>query len=333
MTDLTDKFKTYLSIIQESDFSGEDESNGSHRTELTNNKSKEVERLRLQDSFIKECYDLLKSLTELRKILKSVGPSYMSEDEMSEEEKDEVDTELRLQVQQYIQKFRLMERYENERQRLISEEFLSSKAYLKSFFQGISSEKVALFHKANNEFRLGVLKSLSMWLNIFSSEFSLMQQERLDSQRKFESLDFNSGLQDVVSVSSVSQTPVIESTQEEVRHYEETVSKLTQEQLQLLETEHEELLNKKNEQLKKAEELNKTIIDIVGIQHEISTHLQEQSQNINSVLDNQEDVELNIQEGNKQLTKAKKSAGRAAKMTTYIAILMGIMILFLDYIS
>lgn len=245
MTDLTNKFKSYLHIIQDSGFTAEDGSDGFKGNESSTNKSKETERLRLQDSFIKECYDLLKSLTQLRKILKSVRPSYMNEDEMSEEEKDDVDTELRLQFQQYIQKFRLMERYENERQRLISEEFLSSKAYLKSFFQGISSEKLTLFHKANNEFRLGVLKSLSMWLNIFSSEFSSMQQERLDAQRKFEALDFNSGLQNVVSVSSVSQTPVVESTQEEVRHYEETVSKLTQEQLQLLETEHEEMLNKK----------------------------------------------------------------------------------------
>lgn len=333
MTDLTDKFKSYLNIIQNGGLAAENGSDGHKGNESRTNKGKETERLRLQDSFIKECYDLLKSLTQLRKILKYVKPGYMNEDEMSEEEKDDVDTELRLQFQQYIQKFRLMEKYEHERQRLITEEFLSSKAYLKSLFQGINSEKLTLFHKANNEFRLGVLKSLSMWLNIFSGEFSSMQQERLDSQKKFEALDFNSGLQDVVSVTSVSQTPVVESTQEEVRNYEETVSKLTQEQLQLLQTEHEEMLNKKNEQLKKAEQLNKTIIDIVGIQHEISTHLQEQSQNINSVLDNQEDVELNIREGNKQLTKAKKSAGKAAKMTTYMAIIMGFMILFLDYIS
>lgn len=333
MTDLTDKFKSYLRIIQDGDLKIEDRSDGSKGNQSNTSKGKETERLRLHDSFIKECYDLLKSLTRLRKILKSVKPSYMNEDEMSENEKDDVDTELRLQFQQYVQKFRLMEKYETERQRLISEEFLSSKAYLKSFFQGINSETLTLFHKANNEFRLGVLKSLSMWLNIFSGEFSSMQQERLDAQKNFDALDFNAALQDVVNVSTISQTPVVESTQEEVRHYEETVSRLTQEQLQLLQTEHEEMLNKKNEQLKKAEQLNKTIIDIVGIQHEISAHLQEQSQNINTVLDNQEDVELNIREGNKQLTKAKKSAGKAAKMTTYMAIIIGFIILFLDYVS
>lgn len=332
MTDLTGKFEAYLQIIGNN--------SGAHFDRPFKGKhAPETERLRLDDSFIKECHDLLRALSELRKIVRSVKPAYMSETEMTEAEKDEVDTELRLQFQQYIQKFRLMEKYEQKRQRLISEEFLSSKAHLKNIFHGISSDKLQLFHRTNNEFRLGVLKSLSMWLNIFSSEFSSMQQERLDMQRKFETLDFNSGLQplvdtqDVVSVSSVSQSPVIESTQEEVRHYEETVSKLTQEQLQLLATEHEEMLNKKSEQLKKAEKLNKTIMDIVGVQQEISAHLQEQSQNISSIMDNQEDVEVNIREGNKQLSKAKKSAGRAAKMTTYMAILMGFMILFLDYIS
>lgn len=333
MTDLTGKFEAYLQIIKNDNGAQFD------RDPFKSKHATETERLRLDDSFIKECHDLLRALSELHKIVRSVKPAYMSETEMTEDEKDEVDTELRLQFQQYIQKFRLMEKYERERQRLISEEFLSSKAHLKNIFHGVSSDKLQMFHRTNNEFRLGVLKSLSMWLNIFSGEFSSMQQERLDMQRKFETLDFNSGLQplvdtqDVVSVSSVSQSPVIESTQEEVRHYEETVSKLTQEQLQLLATEHEEMLNKKSEQLKKAEKLNKTIMDIVGIQQEISAHLQEQSQNISSIMDNQEDVEVNIREGNKQLSKAKKSAGRAAKMTTYMAILMGFMILFLDYIS
>ena len=90
------------------------------------------------------------------------------------------------------------------------------------------------------------------------------------------------------------QSPV-ETVQEEVKHYEETMSKLTQEQLQVLETEHEELLNQKNEQLQHVEKINKTILDIVSIQSELSTHLQAQSQNINTILDNQADIQVNIE--------------------------------------
>lgn len=137
----------------------------------------------------------------------------------------------------------------------------------------------------------------------------------------------------MVSVSSVSQSHLVESTQDEVKTYEDTISKLTQEQLQMLETEHEELLHQKNEQLKKVEKINKTILDIVSLQSDISANLQVQSQNINNILDSQEDIDLNIKEGNKQLTKAKRAAGRTAKMTTIIAIVLGILIIFLDYVG
>lgn len=332
MTDLTALFQKYVNIIEEHD---EDP----NLPTTTKANSSELGRYALKDSFIKECHDLLKLLIELRKVLKSIESQYMSETDMTESEKDDFDTELRLQFHQYVQKFRHLEKYEKERQQIISEKMLSAQAHVAFFFQGTNSEELSIFYKASNEFRSGVLQSLSMWLNVVSTQFTSMQQERLASQRKFEGLDFNSGLQspqelnEIVSVSSVSQSHAIESTQDEVKHYEETISKLTQEQLQLLETEHEELLNQKNEQLKKVEKINRTIMDIVTIQNEISTNLQAQSQNINNILDHQDDIGINIKEGNKQLTKAKKAAGRTAKMTTYIAVILGILILFLDYIG
>lgn len=332
MTDLTALFQKYVHIIKEHD----EDTNLPTNIKANYN---ELERYTLKDTFIKECHDLLRLLIELRKVLRCIESQYMSETDMTEAEKDDFDTELRLQFHQYVQKFRHLEKYEKQRQQIISDKMLSAQAHVVNFFQGTNSEKLSIFYHASNEFRSGVLQSLSMWLNIVSTQFTSMQQERLASQRKFEGLDFNSGFQspqelnEMVSVSSVSQSRAIESTQDEVKHYEETISKLTQEQLQLLETEHEELLNQKNEQLKKVEKINKTIMDIVTIQNEISTNLQAQSQNINNILDHQDDIGINIKEGNKQLSKAKKAAGRTAKMTTYIAVILGIIILFLDYIG
>ncbi|QLG74066.1 hypothetical protein HG535_0F05780 [Zygotorulaspora mrakii] len=334
MTDQTALFRKCVHIVQQSIGNNALETNAN---QWTNNEEGEY---LLKDTFIKESQDLLKVIFELRKVLKLIEPQYFSDTDMSESEKDEFDTELRLQFHRYAQKFRLLQNYEEERQKLITQKFLSGATSMSSFFHSApKNEKVALFHRTNNEFRLGVLQILSMWLNTVSSQFTSMQQKRLSAQKKFDNLDFNSGLHspsemtEAKSVSSISQSHVLESTQEEVKRYEETISMLTQEQLQLLENEHEDLLNQKDEQLKAVGKINKTIVDIVSIQNEISANLQVQSQNINNILDHQDDIEINIKEGNKQLTRAKKAAGRTARMTTYTAIILAIVILFLDYVS
>lgn len=326
MTNLTSRFKECIKIISEN----------SPSEKVVKAEHAEVKDYVLKDSFIKECRQLLRLLIELRKVLRSVEPNYMSEKDMTESDKDDFDTEFRLQFHQYVQKFKLLEQYEQQRQDIVKEKFLTPHAHMIHLFQGNLNPQVSIYHQGNNDYRSGVLKSLSMWLSIVSSQFSNMQQERLVSQRKFETLDLNTELEeptDFVSISSASQSHPVETIQEEVKTYEDTISKLTQEQLQMLETEHEELLNQKNEQLKKVEKINSTIMDIVSLQSDISANLQVQSQNINSILDSQEDIDLNIKEGNKQLTKAKRAAGRTAKMTTVVAIILGILILFLDYVG
>ncbi|CCH58713.1 hypothetical protein TBLA_0A09260 [Henningerozyma blattae CBS 6284] len=335
MSDITNVFRKYVSIIEENRRTPTltpDDIKSASQTQTLIHES-------LNDSFMFECKELFKTIIDLRKILISIEPRYLDDSDLTEEEKDDMDTEIRLQFQQYMQKFRMLEKYETERQSLIDKQVEASKNKLSNILLSSSKgNKKKLNNDTHNEFRLGVLQSLNLWIGLVSSQFSSMQEERLAFQKKFEATDFsvNSSspvdLHPEVSI-SLSKPLNEDDPHEEIKHFEETISRLTQEQVQLLETEHEELINHKNDQLKKVENINKTITDIVSIQHELATHLQTQSQNINKILDNQDDVEINIREGNKQLAKARKSASRTAKMTTYIAIILGILILFLDYIG
>ncbi|QLL34871.1 hypothetical protein HG536_0H02460 [Torulaspora globosa] len=328
MANLTSLFREYVKIIEEND---------DRQAVAPEHKVWRVKQYEIRDSFMKECFQLLQLLLELRKVLKIAEPQYMGDKDMTEEEKDDFDTEFRLQLHQYVQKFKLLEKYEQQRQQLVAEKILEHNTHTFHLFKsGLDDDEMALYHASNNEFRSGVLRSLSMLLNVVSSLFSSMQQERLATQRKFEAFDLNSRpdqLNEVVSISSVSQSKAVESAQEELKIYEDTLSKLTQEQVQMLETEHEGLLAQKDEQLKKIEMINRTILDIVSLQSDISSNLQAQSQNINSILDSQDDIDINIKEGNKQLTRAKRSASRAARMTVVIAIILGVLILFLDYVG
>ncbi|CCC66895.1 hypothetical protein NCAS_0A03370 [Naumovozyma castellii] len=351
MANLTPLFRQCVTIIQTEHPSFKEPS------------QKTASQFRLNDTFIKECHQLLKCLLEMKKLATSIESQYLNDDdlEMTEAEKDDFDTEYRLQFQKYIQKFQLLESYEIDRQKLVNENLLKKQSNVllnlfhsssdKDNVKRLDKKTLQSLHQTNNNFRLGVLQSLSLLIGIVSSKFTSMQEERLSLQRKFDALNLNFPLNHDQSTSAssplpsmtnipssaismtVSESGPVETTHEEVKNYEETMSILTQQQIQLLESEHEELLNDKNEQLKKIEMINKSILDIVSIQTELSSHLQIQSQNINTVLDNQDDIELNIKAGNKQLQRAQRSAGKTARLTTYLAIIFGILILFLDYIS
>ncbi|CCE64968.1 hypothetical protein TPHA_0J01460 [Tetrapisispora phaffii CBS 4417] len=341
MSSLTELFKQYVNIIEESQQnitsvkkSQEEVSKDDYIVDKSSFKH-------LKDSFLTECSDLMKYLRELRKVLATLEPQYNADSKMSEMDKDDFDTEFRLQLQQYVSKFKHLQKYENERQQLIETQIIANKNSFLNFLNGTNPETIELHYKSVNEFRLGVLRSLSIWLNKISNQFTNLQQERIAFQRKFEALDLNSDFNitppsfevEPPVLLSVSQSQPQESVQDEIKHYNEAMSKLSQEQIQLLETEHEELLNMKNDQLKKVENINKTIMEVVSLQNELASHLSVQSQNINNMMDNQDDIEVNIKQGNKQLTKAQKKAGKAAKLTTYSAIFIGILLLLLDYIS
>ncbi|EHN00241.1 Ufe1p [Saccharomyces cerevisiae x Saccharomyces kudriavzevii VIN7] len=346
MSNLTSIFQKYVAVIDET--RKEQDERNEHIKEEGQEDLRNSDEIReiVNDSFIKECAKLLKFLIELNRVIKEIEKNYMDDLNMTDAEKDEFDMECRLQIQQYFKKFEFLENYEMERHSLLLKKFQSKPHKWSNLLSNKNNNGKQVTHpqdfeKGVHEFRLGVLRCLNLWIKYVSSKFTTIQQERLISENK---MNFNSTpvptlsnnaddlSADAIDI-SVSQSAPVETVQDEVKHYEETISKLTQVQLQVLETEHSELLNQKNEQLKKVETINKTILDVVNIQNELSNHLTVQSQNINLMLNNQDDIEVNIKKGNKELRKAKRAAGRTAKMTTYGAIAMGIFILLLDYVS
>ncbi|AMD21222.1 HEL058Cp [Eremothecium sinecaudum] len=330
MPDLTHLFNRYVEVIKETE-------NTHEATQWSEDVEKRKQlrgKFRVEDSFIKECYELLKHIFELKKVILSLEKSYMSEVEMSEKEKDDFDVEARLQLQQYIEKLKYLERYEMKRQNLMeSKALIDTATDLFGLLSGKSKE-INEFHKTNNQFRNGVLQSVGMWLSKTSMQLSQMQRARLHRQQELDSIDFNAQLyMRANQIASVAQTPAIETTKHEIKQYEDTMSMLSQQQIQELETEHEELLNQKTKELMKVQKLSKTVMEVASLQNELATHLQVQTENINTLLYNNEDVTLDIQQGNRQLRKAQERGGKSALMIIYMSIIFGLLILFLDYIN
>ncbi|SCU85392.1 LAME_0D01178g1_1 [Lachancea meyersii CBS 8951] len=327
MPNVTPLFKNYVAVFLE-------DSNLVASPEIRQS-SEAQEKYQVQDTFVKECVELLKHVLELQKVVGSIKTQYESELDLTDREKDDFDTEVRLLIQQYFEKLRFLEHYEKKRQDMVEKKYMGdSVGELVSLFRS-KDESLALFHATNNKHRNGILQSLSMIISSIFSQISHMQQQRLSRQRELESIDFNAQLYTSTHnmIASVSQHPAIETTDEEVREYEETVAKLSQEQLQILETEHDDLLNIKTQELQKVENLRKTMVQITSMQNEIASHLQSQTQSIYSLLDNHDDIELEIQQGNRQLKRAQRHGGKSAKLIVYLSVFFGILILCLDIIN
>ncbi|CDO91877.1 unnamed protein product [Kluyveromyces dobzhanskii CBS 2104] len=329
MSNRTELFKKYLQVISETRGLNEGEA------ELLRNKAKQEtkqvhENFSVKDSFVKESKQLMKHIMGFQMVVKQLTSKYESATDMTDEEKDDFDTESKLQLQQYFEKYKQLQTYERQRQEMMKEKLETWSASLPFFSR--STDDVANFHKTNNQFRMGLLQSLNMWLMKISDNLSTIQQTRMSRQRHIDAIDFNAQLH-VPEELSVSQSHMITTTHEEIKQYEETMSQLSMEQLQILATEHEELLNLKNEELEKAETLRKTAVDIASLQSELATHLQVQTQNINTLLDNQTDVEMEMEKGNKQLRQANRKGDALANMVMWFAILCGLLLLFFDYIN
>lgn len=326
MSDNTELFKRYLQIISEEQ---NDKYSDKNAHQINQRQS---DKYVLKDTFVDECRELLRHIVEFQRIIIELTPKYeSSSSEMTEQEKNEFDTESKLQLQQFFEKFKRLEAYEKQRQLLIDEKINNS---LKLQFLSLTStEDARTFHQTNNQFRTGLLQCLNFWLNTTSNHLSTIQQSRLARKRELDEINFNAQLYLPQREILVSHSPIITTTQAEIKQYEETMSKLSQDQLQLLETEHVELLNYKNEELIRVKALGKTVIEIASLQNELTTHLQVQTQNINSLLDNQTEVEVELSKGNRQLQKAKRSGDRLATLLMWFAIIAGTLLLFLDYIN
>lgn len=365
MPDLTKLFQKYIQVIEDNTDPTEREQSA-NKIHKSDNKWEKFQSLLLKDTFISKCKDLFYCLRELSRVLNEVTSSYYGDNtakisnnigynkdgnnlvNMTDQDKDNFDTEFRLLLQKYVTKFKQLETYENERVKLIEDQYISPKSHLSmtKFMYSTQHALLAQYCKTNIQYRSGVLNSINLIIKSISSRFLSMQQERLANKQKFDTLDFNAEVQPKldtssdmiydtipVSIDTSNQGQYVETVQDEVKIYEDTISKLTQEQIQMLQLEHEELLKAKDDQLANVKKINNAILDIMSLQTELSQHLQIQSQNINNMLDNQEQIESNILKGNIQLRKAQRSASKSAKIITYAAILMAIFILIVDYIS
>lgn len=329
MTDLTPLFRQCVNIVQ---------------TELgdsINNDNASSPTMKINDSFSKETRDFYNLLRNLDNFIAELKVPYLSISETSDntlsiQDKNKIDEEFNYKVQQMYEKLKVLQTYETKRQALsqqpkrqtVSRQLTS---WLNMFDEPSDRE---LYISTVNTHRTQILRYLNNSLNTVNKNFDSIQRKRFERERQLNLLNFQNFDEDEdvkydEKLNIYDPEDLFDVVEEEIADG----SQLSQTQVQELEKENQEFLNMKTNQLKQVERLHTSMLDIVNLQTELSFQLDQQGDQINNLLDNNDQVAIDVLMGNKTLNKATVRNKKSANMLVTLCLVLGVLVLCVDYIS
>lgn len=298
----------------------------------------------VQDTFIKECLQLYSNLVNLASFVTKIRPVYLQvNDEFSRtdksssylgiEEKNKIDEEFKIKIQQTFEKLKFLQSYQRKQTELAESKQLKG-GFMSSFFGTSDMNPETLYDITIASHRTQVLRFLNETAVNVNRNFELMQRKRYDRERQLNLLHFQNIDDDDLNDTAdpFKSTYQFDVVAEENEYINREISQLSQEQIQELKEENKELLTRKTNQFKLVEKLHHSILDIVKLLSELSTHLETQAEQIDNLLDNQDQIDIDLRLGNKTLTKATSRNKRGSNLIVTTCIVLGCLILVLDYI-
>lgn len=299
----------------------------------------------VEDTFIKECLQLYVNLVNLGSFISKIRPFYLqvndeftrieksSSSHLGLEEKNKIDEEFKIKIQQTFEKMKFLQSYQRKQTELAESKKLKQ-GFMSSFFGTSDMDPETLYDITVASHRTQVLRFLNETATNVNRNFELMQRKRYDREKQlsllhFQNIDDEDLNESADPFKSTYQFDVVADEDEKV---ERELSQLSQEQIQELKEENKELLTRKTNQFKQVEKLHHSIVDIVKLLSELSTHLETQAEQIDNLLDNQDQVDIDLRLGNKTLTKATSRNKRGSNLIVTTCIVLGVIILVLDYI-
>ncbi|EGW29923.1 uncharacterized protein SPAPADRAFT_144549 [Spathaspora passalidarum NRRL Y-27907] len=325
MTDLTPLFRQCVNIVQS-------ELGDSIQPQPQPIKHQDEQNYFVNDTFIKESQEFYTMLIQMNKYIRDIKAPYLAiSDEyantstLSIDDKNEIDQDFNFKVQQMYKKLNHLEVYESKRQKLTNDQDNTRGGWFNRVF---TDDEASFYHETVAAHRKQVLLFLMETLNYVNKTFDSIQQKRLSRERQLNLLNFQDIQDDQMDVDHIANDLDIIDTNGQFED-----EQVPSDQLQELEFENREFLNLKTTQLKQVEKVQQSILDIVNIQNELSFKLQDQGNQIGNLMDTHSEIEMEVTLGNKTLNKSKKSNKKAANMLVTMAVIFGVFILFVDYIS
>lgn len=250
---------------------------------------------------------------------------------LTDKQRDDIDYETRMIIQQTMLRVRSLEELELQR---LDRESKKGGAF-SSFFVDMKQEKVS---KTIALHRAGILWYLNDSLKDVSMKHSLQQEIRLGRQmEKSKSMLHN--VNESTSLASAhsmkTKKPANPYTTGIIDDSElpDVLRDLSPQQITELETENTALLDELELSLNKAKAAEKSLYEISQIQSQLATHLSTQNEMIEDLLNDAFQVHDDITQANQQLESAKTRNKRASKIIIYVSLFFALLLLFYDTIS
>ncbi|CAH6719260.1 syntaxin Ufe1p [[Candida] jaroonii] len=282
----------------------------------------------IEDTFTKESGDLYGAITKINSFLTDIKPKYLSINydepgKLTIEDKDALDKDIQREISVLYEKYKVIKNYEIERGKVSH----GKKSWISNVFGDDEEDAKDIYFNQLKVWRSQILGFIGKSLDNTSKVFEDIVRKRHHREQQLNLLNF----QNLEDNNDNFDSELITSNVD-YQDFEEN-SDLSQVQLQELKTENEDYLNMKNQQLKQVEQLHSSMVDIINIQQEINYQISQQSDQISNLIDNQDQINLDLREGNKNLSKATTRNKKSANMIIMTSILLGCLILFMDFVN
>lgn len=297
----------------------------------------------VKDTFDKECDSLYDNLVQMAEFVRKIRPTYLQmNDEFSRfdkrpgnglnvEDKNKIDEDFKLKVQQVYEKLKFLQSYEKKRTQVV-EPKQKGKGFISGLFASDEDPEQA-YDITLSSHRTQILRFLSDTAKTVHTAFEKMQLSRHNREKQLNILHFqNLNDDELDAVDAYRQDYQFEVVEEELQNgvdHEE----LSQQQIQELKMENNELLTMKTNQFKQVEKLHNSMVDIIKLQTELTLHLETQAEQIDNLLENQDQIDLDLRMGNRNLSKATHRNKRGSNLIVTTCFILGFLILLVDYVS
>lgn len=338
MTDLTPIFTKCVEIVNKE---------LPQLPKLSNQSIKDAKYI-ISDTFTKDCLEVYENLLRLSTFVAQIKPLYLQNSgeqpnyggetkKLTAEEKNGIDEEFRLKVHQVNERIKMFKLYEKKRNELL-EALKKSHGFVSSIFGNEEEDNATVYNTTLTTHRAQVLLFLNKTLHTCNLSFEKMQRQRYERERQlnvldFQNLDDTEDLDVYNTYKSDFKMEVIDQENATMNDGFVNLEAISEELLQELTQENQELLLSKENQFKQVEKLHTSMVDIVKLQSELTMHLETQGEQIGNLIDNQEQVELDLRQGNKTLTKATDRNKRGSNLIVATCVILGFLLLFVDYVS
>ncbi|KTW26167.1 hypothetical protein T552_03058 [Pneumocystis carinii B80] len=290
-----------------------------------------------EDPYIKEAYQIFKHINELKKFLNNIRHAYLNIESresidlqsfnkqhasilscrsfktLSDKQREEIDVKLGTIIKKSRERILKLEDFEKNRKAM-----LKKTGFFTLFFQD-SAKKI---EQLISEHR----SSITWFLNKKLKDISRIHEEQ-QHIKLLRQIEKNKRIVDSANIISIESNK--QTTKDSMIFNLNT--NLSKEQVQILETENNEILEYFESTLDQVRSVQKSLSEISKIQTELASHIGEQSFITNRLCEEALSASQLIKNGSTQLIKTKKRNRTSAKLITWFLLISSSILLLLDW--